>query len=167
MTPRLTILADETGDEAHRTQLATLYKILLMDSYEPTVVYAGLDHLLRGTAKMIWGSIKYRTEHCDGIDLAKKFAFACYDTCPTMFGNEGGTATLQVIDFPRSIPCKCLNHKKQLALNVDRRTDASRPPRRALARGRGRSGECGLRCRGVGWRPIGAAQCTFTEKWNV
>jgi len=115
-SPRLTILADETGDEAHRTQLCTLYKIVLMDSYEATVVYAGLDHLLRGTAKMIYGSIKHRAEHCDGIDLVKKWAFSCYDTCTTMFGCEGGTATLQVIDFPRSIANKCLNHKKQLAL---------------------------------------------------
>lgn len=78
------IAADETGDNAHRTQLCTMYKILLPTS-EPCLVYAGIEDMPRGTAEFIFNSLKYRMD-LDGLEMEDWLATSCFDTCSTMFG---------------------------------------------------------------------------------
>lgn len=83
-SPRGSLITDETGDRAHRTQLCTMYKILLEDM-EPVLVYAGLEDLPRGNSEMIWAALKHRLE-LDDIELETWLAMSCYDTCNVMHG---------------------------------------------------------------------------------
>jgi len=67
-SPRISLIADETGDNAHRNQLGTVYKCVLLDSFETVMPCAGLDDLARGTADVIWKAIVWRAK-MDKIEL--------------------------------------------------------------------------------------------------
>ena len=67
-SPRISLIADETGDNAHRNQLGIVYKCVLLDSFETAMPYAGLDDLARGTADVIWKAIVWRAK-MDKIEL--------------------------------------------------------------------------------------------------
>jgi hypothetical protein len=112
-SPVIGELADETGDDARRAQLAVLRKIVV-DS-KPVLVLAGMTDLQRGTADVVWSSLKHVAAR-DSISYAKQLAFLCLDTCSTMFGCTNGVATRMIQEFPCSTAVKCVSHKKALGL---------------------------------------------------
>ena len=79
-SPRLGVMADETSDYAHRSQLCVMYKVIYKPTMQPVVIYAGVDAIPRGTSTIIWASIEHRCE-MDGLDLARVLSHTCFDTC--------------------------------------------------------------------------------------
>ncbi len=116
-SPRGSVVADESGDAAQRTQLLQLYKILLPTSH-PIVIYAGIDALPRGTAAIIEGAIWHRLalDHIDKEKALQWLACVCFDTCSTMFGCNAGVATRLMKVVESLIANRCVSHRKALGL---------------------------------------------------
>lgn len=109
------VALDETGDHAHRTQLAIMYKIAVKVKGRllPVIIFAGTEDIPRGTADVIVASIIYRMKR-DGIDPRGWLAITVADTCSVMHGCKTGVMVRLLEHCSTGLLQKCLSHLKAL-----------------------------------------------------
>ena len=105
-----TLLLDESTDEANRSELALLAR--LVDGIEVKNVFLDLIRLKRRDAKTVFGAVQEFLTR-ENVDISKT-RFAGMDGCSTMSGSDGGVKVFFEEASGHCVYVHCRNHRLAL-----------------------------------------------------